>query len=69
MRKKERKRDYGLQWNRNTTLLFVTCMILLALSLVLCGIHVYRILSTYRGFVDSSITAQTGLDAELVASN
>ena len=69
MRKKERKRDYGLQWNRNTTLLFVTCLILLVLSLTLCGIHVYRILSTYRGFVDSSITAQTGLDAELVASN
>lgn len=69
MRKKERKHDYNLQWNKNTTLLLVGSLFLLMICLALEATHVYRLISTYRGFVDSSITGQTGLDAELVSSN
>ena len=69
MRKKERKRDYGLQWNKNTTMLLLTCLVLLLICLTLCGVHLYRLIGTYRNFVDSSITGQTGLDAELVSAN
>ncbi len=69
MTQKDRRRDYTLQWNRNTTFLFIICLILLMLSLFLCGLHVYRLIGSFRQFVDASITGQTGLDAELVGAN
>lgn len=70
MKKKDKKRqDYKLQWNKDTTWLFVVCFILLAIALTLCGIHVYGLVTTYKGFVDSSIIGQTRLDAEIVGTN
>ena len=69
MTQKDRRREYTLQWNKNTTVLLIMCMLLLTLSLFLCGLHVYRLIASYRQFVDSSIIGQTGLDAELVGAN
>ncbi|MBR4169705.1 MAG: EAL domain-containing protein [Lachnospiraceae bacterium] len=69
MPKQERRRDYSLQWNKNTTVLLSIATLLLMICLVICSVHVYRVLNTYRNFVDSSIVGQTGLDAELVTSN
>lgn len=68
-KKDKRRQDYMLQWNKETTALFTVCMILLLIALTLCGIHVFRVVSKYRSFVDSSIVGQTTLDAEIVGTN
>lgn len=65
----KRRQDYTLQWNKETTVLFSVCMILFVIALALCGVHVYKVVDKYRGFVDSSIIGQTILDAEIVGSN
>lgn len=70
MKKKDKKKQgYTLQWNKDTTSLFVVCTILLSIALALCAIHVFRLVNTYRDFVDSSIIGQTRLDAEIVGTN
>lgn len=66
---KKRNKEYALQWNKETTTLFTVCLILLLIALTLCGIHVYRVVSKYRSFLDSSIIGQTSLDAEIVGTN
>ena len=68
-KKDKRRQDYTLQWNKETTALFTVCLILLLIALTLCGIHVFRVVSKYRSFVDSSIVGQTTLDAEIVGTN
>ncbi|MBP5383407.1 MAG: GGDEF domain-containing protein [Lachnospiraceae bacterium] len=67
--KSEQKREYSLQWNRKTTLLLTGSLALLLVALIICAVHIYRVLNTYRSFVDSSIVSQTELDAELVSAN
>ncbi|MBR6451681.1 MAG: GGDEF domain-containing protein [Lachnospiraceae bacterium] len=69
VKKKEHRRDYNLQWNKKTSVLLGASVALLLLSITLCMLHVYRVLQAYRNFVDSSIVAQTELDAELVSAN
>lgn len=66
---KRKRQEYALQWNKETSALFTVCLILLLTALTICGIHVYKVVSKYREFVDSSITGQTALDAEIVGTN
>lgn len=66
--KKDKNREFGLQWNKGTWWFLLICSILLLTCLLLCAQHVYRVISKYRALVDDSIMSQTILDAELVAN-